>query len=207
MGLDAPEVENYSPGKNGKFMILRNSQRTTMAFFFLYAVFFWVTGCQEKSSSLDSPPVDQTAPTQKLKKFSIVQTDNGQKRWEMEADEAEIYDQKKQSVAFGIRVKFFENNVETSDLSAKRGTMNSDSGDMEVEGNVVVNSLVEKTKIETTKLKYVDKEHKIFSDEFVRETRPDVIITGYGLEADPSLKQVVIKKDVKAEVIEKKKGQ
>ncbi|MFH1239070.1 MAG: LPS export ABC transporter periplasmic protein LptC [bacterium] len=183
------------------------NNKTVGLIFLIYTVSFCLTACSEDSFNLNTPSVKQVTPTQVLKKFTIVQTDNGHKQWEMEAAEARIYDQKHQAVVTGIRVKFFENDAVTSNLNADRGTMNSSTGDMEVEGKVVVHSLAEKTTIETTKLWYVDKENKIFSDQFVKETRPDVIITGWGLETDPSLRQVVIKKDIKAQVLDQKKGQ
>lgn len=180
------------------------NNKTALIIFLIYILSFWLAACSEENLPLNNPSVKQATPTQELKNFNIVQTDNGQKQWELEAKEAKIYEQKHQAIATDIKVKFFEKDVISSILTADRGNMDSASGDMEVEGNVVVKSLVEQTTIETTKLWYIAKERKIFSDQFIKQTRPDAIITGYGLEADVSLKQVVIKKDIKAEVIDPK---
>lgn len=176
--------------------------------FLIFVLCFYLAGCSEEDLPLSKSQLKSAQPEQELRKFNIVQTNNDRKQWELEAQEAQIYEKTNRAIAKDIRVKFFEDESVSSILTAERGTLNTDSGDMEVEGNVVVTSLVQKTKIETEKLRYIAKEEKIVSDEFVKQTREDAIITGYGLETDPGLRKVVIKKDVKAEVIEpKKKGQ
>ena len=173
-------------------------------------VLFGLTSCSQEDLTLSELNLKQnftstgTGPEQELKKFNIVQTNDGQKEWELEAKEAKIYEEKKQAIAKNIKVKFFEKDSITSILTAKTGKINSESGDMEVEGNVIINSVAEETKIETEKLRYIAKEKKIVSDEFIKQTRPNTIITGYGLEADTSLEKVIIKRDVKTKVIEHK---
>ncbi len=176
----------------------------------VYIVLFGLVGCSQEDLTVSELNVKQTftpedtSPEQELKKFNIVQTNDGQKEWELEAKEAKIYEEKKQAIAEDIKVKFFEKDSVASILTAKTGRIHSESGDMEVEGNVIINSIAEETKIETEKLRYIAKEKKIVSDEFIKQTRPNSVITGYGLETDTSLEKVIIKRDVKSEVIDHK---
>ena len=173
--------------------------------FFIFVLCFYLVGCSEEDLPLGKSALKSAQPEQELREFNIVQTNNGKKQWELEAQEAQVYEKTDQAIAKDIKVKFFEDEVVSSILTAEKGILNTDSGDMEVEGNVVVISLVQKSKIETEKLWYIAKEEKIVSDKFVKQTREDAIITGYGFETDPGLRKVVIKKDVKAEIIEPKK--
>lgn len=188
--------------KTGRYKVKREIFKIL---FLIFVLCFYLAGCSGEDLQLDKSQSKNTQPEQELRKFNIVQTNNGKKQWVLEAQEAQIYEKTDRAVAKDIRVKFFEDESVSSILTAERGILDTNSGDMEVEGNVVVTSLVEKTKIETEKLRYISKEEKIVSDEFVKQTREDAIITGYGLETDPGLRKVVIKKDVKAEIIEPKK--
>ncbi|MFH1784196.1 MAG: LPS export ABC transporter periplasmic protein LptC [bacterium] len=166
-------------------------------------VFVYQLGCSKGEDTSGNSGAGKVVADQELRKFNIVQTTDGSKQWEMDAQEAQIYKETKSVDAKDLYVTFFEEGKKSSILTAQKGKLNTDSGDIEVEGNVVVNSLVQNTTIETEKLFYIAKDEKIVSNEFVKQTREDSIITGYGLETDPGLRKVQIKRDVKAEVIEK----
>jgi LPS export ABC transporter protein LptC len=66
-----------------------------------------------------------------------------------------------------------------------------------VRGDVVVTSEEEGTTLKTESLRWDANRKKIVTDDLVRQERTNTIITGQGLEADPDLEKVVIKKNVK----------
>jgi LPS export ABC transporter protein LptC len=72
---------------------------------------------------------------------------------------------------------------------------------MFVYGEVVGTSL-DGDVLETDTLRYLNVEDKIVSDSFVRLTRGNNVMTGYGLEADNRLSSVDIKRDVKATLVD-----
>jgi len=140
-----------------------------------------------------------------LEKFSMVETQAGKKQWELEAARALLQESEKRTKMEKIKLKFYKEEKLTSVLIAEKGDINTETGDMIATGNVVFTSESEKVKVETDQLNWDNKRKKIVTDSFVKETRPGGVVTGYGLEAEPDLSRSVIKRDVKAQVIQTNK--
>lgn len=84
----------------------------------------------------------------------------------------------------GIRAIFFDTEgVQTSMLTANSAIQYPKRGVMEAHGNVVVVN-EEGDTLFTEKLVWLEREEKIFSDQYVRIVRPDEIIYGDGLESN-----------------------
>lgn len=92
--------------------------------------------------------------------------------------------QPKQEFPDGVVVDFFgpEQRIE-SRLTAKYGVRFQNEGLVVVRDSVVWAS-VEGEKLETEELKWDERQKKIFTNRFVRITRPDEIVYGHGFEAD-----------------------
>ena len=99
-------------------------------------------------------------------------------------------------------IEFFDNegNIQTK-LNSDAGEYSEENGDMLAYGNVIVRS-VEGDVLETDSLMWVNTEDKIVSNSFVKLTRGRDVITGYGLECEPDLNSVDIKRDVKATIVD-----
>jgi len=76
---------------------------------------------------------------------------------------------------------------------------------MVAQGHVLVVSK-DGAKLETNLLRWDNARQKIMSDDSVRITRGKTVMTGIGLESDPSLEHVVIKEKFKAHAVPEKKG-
>ena len=132
-----------------------------------------------------------------LEGFSYFKTEKGKKIWDLSAIRAVIYKERGIIEVYNLKVNFYEEEVLVSTLKADNGILYQEKGDMEIENNVEIVSYRNKTKIETEKLFWNEESRRITSPGFVREERPDAVITGYGLEADPGLEKVVIKDRVR----------
>lgn len=171
---------------------------------YLILLILIITGCKGKSKTVgdDLSPVNGE---QFLEKFSMVETQAGKKQWELESARALLQEAEKRTKLEKLKLKFYKEDKLSSMLIAEKGDINTETGDMEAEGNVVFTSESEEVKVETDKLNWDNKRKKIVTDSFVKETRPGGIVTGYGLEADPDLSHSIIKREVKAQVIPEKK--
>ena len=186
MGMDASEVEDRA--MHIKLLIV----------FSLFLVIL-VSSCgnTDLTEQVYDNSEDTSGETNILEKFSYVKTEKGKRVWDLSALRAVIYKDKGIIEVSNLKVNFYEEEVLVSTLKADNGILHQEKGDMEIESNVEIISHRNNTKIQTDKLFWNEESKKITSPGFVREERPDTVITGYGLEADPGLERVVIKDRVK----------
>lgn len=137
-------------------------------------------------------------PDQEFHDFKTTESDSGLVKWSLVAPVARIYNSRNLLVTDNPRIEFFSRLGElASVLVADKGEYNQATHDLTALGNVVVTSQ-EGYRLETESLVWVEELDEIHSEDFIRFTREDDIITGYGLRSDPELKNVVILRDVKA---------
>ncbi|RKZ05869.1 LPS export ABC transporter periplasmic protein LptC [bacterium] len=151
-----------------------------------------------KENKEEMPLVNQDLPDQVFSDFSTVESDSGLVKWKLKAPVARVYNSKKLLVTEHPVVDFYDDGGNrTSTLTADKGEYNQETHDLTALGNVVVKT-EEGYTLETESLVWVEGLGKIHSEDFVKVTREKDILTGYGLETDPSLKNVEILRDVKA---------
>jgi len=167
-------------------------------FFWVFTLFIILGLSSCGKEKLEKPKVSgrKSFPEQAIENFTLTHTSQGEKKWELEADRAEIYKREGKTIVQKLKIKFYDQGKITSVLIAREGELHSQSGDMEVRGDVVVTS-EEGTTLKTESLKWDANRNKIVTDDLVRQEKGDTIITGQGLESDPELEKVVIKKNVK----------
>jgi LPS export ABC transporter protein LptC len=138
-------------------------------------------------------------PDQEFSDFTTLESDSALVRWALKAPVARIYSARKLLVTDNPRIEFFdESGLLASILTSDKGEYNQVTHDLTALGHVVVTS-VEGYVLETESLVWVEKLNEIHSEDFVKFTKgPDYVLTGYGLRGDPGLKDVEIKRDVKA---------
>jgi LPS export ABC transporter protein LptC len=130
--------------------------------------------------------------------FTTMESDSGQVKWILEAPVARVYNIRKLLVTDDPRITFFDENGEmTSVLTADKGEYNQETHDMTALGNVVVTT-IEGYTLETESLIMVRELGEIHSEDFVKVTKGNDILTGYGFQGYPELKNVDIKRDVRA---------
>jgi len=163
-------------------------------------------GCGQKAPPSSGEVPQGLVPDQIIEGFSLMETENGKKQWVLTSPKASNYEKQKAVQIEGVKIDFYRVNEELySTLTADRGTVNTTSNDMVAQGHVLVVSK-DGAKLETNLLRWDNARQKIMSDDSVRITRGKTVMTGIGLESDPSLEHVVIKEKFKAHAVPEKKG-
>ena len=135
---------------------------------------------------------------QEFSDFRTMESDSGQVKWILEAPVARVYNIRKLLVTDSPKITFYDENGEISSvLTADMGEYNQDTHDMTALGNVVVTT-VEGYTLETESLIMLRELGEIHSEDFVKVTKGNDVLTGYGFQGYPELKNVDIKHDVRA---------
>jgi LPS export ABC transporter protein LptC len=158
-----------------------------------------IPGCGD-SPQVSSGPASGELPDQEVSDFVATETDQGEVQWKMYARSAATYRARNTVVARGVRIDFFdEKGQRSSTLTADTGEMNDLTHDMMARGNVVMQA-TEGTRMTTDLLHFLNKQQRIVTDSFVRVDRRGDVLTGYGFESDPDLKNFQFKRQVRATV-------
>jgi LPS export ABC transporter protein LptC len=163
------------------------------------AVLLGLAGCGE-SPRVSSIPVAGQLPDQEVSDFVATETDQGAVQWKMYARSAATYRSRNTVIARAMRIDFFdEKGAHSSTLTAQEGEMNDLTHDMTARGDVVIQT-TEGTRMTTDRLQFLNKQQHIHTDSFVRVDRRGDVLTGWGFESDPGLKDFQFKRQVKATV-------
>ena len=163
-------------------------------------IFLLFSACGKEEPK--APELSLDVPDQVMENTTITFTEEGVKSAVVSAKYVAVYEKLDLKKAKGVRVDFYnQKGNHTSVLAADSGLIREKKQDVEALGNVVVTS-EEGLKLETASLKWDPRKRKIVTDDFVKITKKEDVITGYGLEADEDLKHFVIKKSVKGEIKE-----
>lgn len=139
-------------------------------------------------------------PDQILENSVIIFTVNGIKSTVVKAKYIEKYLAGDLTKAKGLYVDFYDKEGNhTSVLVADSGDIREKKQVLEVKGEVVVTT-DKGVKLETTSLRWDPNLSKIITDDFVKITRGQDVVTGQGMESDQELTQIKIKKNVSGEI-------
>ncbi len=156
-------------------------------------------GCQSRTAPI--PGVSNARlPDQEARDFTLTETSEGKKNWTLWASYAAMYNEQNLVDAKTIQIEFFDSKAKRySTLVADRGLVDQRTNNLTALGRVriVTESGV---RMETDSLRWLNQSQKIVSDAFVRVTRKEDIVTGYGFESDPNLDHFHLKRAVRAEV-------
>ena len=161
--------------------------------------FLLVLGCQSRSASTQSG-ANVSLPDQEARDFTLTESLEGRKNWTLYASYAAMYNDQSLVDAKTVRIEFFDKEGKKfSTLVARQGRLHQRTNDLEARGNVVVTT-ESGVRMETDSLRWQNQLNKIVSDGFVKVTRKDDVVTGYGFESDPSLDHFHLRREVRAEV-------
>jgi len=137
-------------------------------------------------------------PDQEFSDFRTMESDSGVVKWILEAPVARVYNLRNLLVTDDPTITFYDENGEVSSvLTADMGEYNQSTHDMTALGNVVVTT-IEGYTLETESLIMVRELGEIHTEDFVKVTKGNDVLTGYGFQGYPELKNVDIKRDVRA---------
>ncbi len=145
----------------------KNYKKIKLALFFIIiisigiiiTVFMEYRGLFNKSAKIISQLPE--GATISLGKIHQVSTKNGEKEWILDADSANYINNKKQAVLVCLKVVFFIKDNKKIFLKADEGVLHTESKDIEVKGNVIVQN--QDYRIDTKRLKYINSKQTITS--------------------------------------------
>jgi LPS export ABC transporter protein LptC len=168
----------------------------------LLLVLFLCGACGEKGVERAAVREERTLPAQETKVRKWVEYRGGRKSWEFRGGDVRFFEEPERVESDGVVVDFYDGEEKyLSTLTATSGTIDRKTSDMEVKGNVVLENR-EGTRLETDWMRWDNEDELVYTDAFVTLIREKRRITGYGLRADPGLKNAEILRDVVAFTVE-----
>src|SRR4051812_24967090 len=158
-----------------------------------------LAGCHHRSTPAPRA-ADLTMPDQEARDFTLTETSEGMKNWTLWASYAAMYNAKNLVDAKKIQIEFFDSKgTRYSKMVADQGLVDQRTNNLEAIGHV---RIVTETGVhmETDSLHWINATQKIISESFVKVTRNNDVVTGYGFESDPNLDHFHLKHEVRAEV-------
>jgi LPS export ABC transporter protein LptC len=122
-----------------------------------------------------------------VKKIKVKQSEGGLITLEMTAPKLQSYQGKDPYTEFpeGIRIVFFDSLMKPkSELTAKYGISWDNKKIMEAKGDVVVKNYAKQAQLNTEHLTWDENKRKMFSEQFVKISTPEKVITGKSMESD-----------------------
>jgi LPS export ABC transporter protein LptC len=154
--------------------------------------------CSRDESSAPAPA--EEAPDQIIENSTITFSEKGVRTAAIFAEYVAVYERRDLKKATKLHIDFYDKDGKhTSVLEADSGVIEERKQKIEALGNVVVTT-EQGIRLRTQSLRWDPKTSKIVTDDFVTITKGKDVITGYGLEADEELKDLVIKKRVSGEI-------
>lgn len=168
------------------------------ALFVLAAALVCATGCDRDGEG--GGRGSRARADQEIDGFTLTQTREGTKLWVLKADNALVFERADQVELSDLRIDFFTEAGEVrSTLTADKGFLSRRTNDMEVRGDVVVYA-ADGTILTTETLTWNERTGKVETEDSVRVTKDNDVMTGDGVEADPDLKNIRVKRNFKAYV-------
>lgn len=151
-----------------------------------------VAGCGDGNPG-DIPEIDPGSPEQETEAYHTQQTRAGVPVWELWGDHAESYPGEDTMLLHGVRMHFYEEGEQAAVLTARTAEVDQKTEFTTARGDVVVVNR-EGDRLESEVLSWNPELRLIHApiEEFVKFTRDDQILTGYGMDADPELTNVEI---------------
>lgn len=136
---------------------------------------------------------------QEFTDFVTIESDSGMVQWRLEAPIARVYNIRNLLVTDQPVISFYDDNgIVTSVLTAEKAEYNKISHNLTALGNVVVTS-TDGYVLETESLIWLDDVGQIHGEDFVKVTKGrDLTLTGFGFQGYPELRNIDIKRSVKA---------
>jgi LPS export ABC transporter protein LptC len=146
-----------------------------------------------------APPLLEQ-PTQVTEGYHTTQTREGVQQWELWGATAERFPGEGQPLRLHqVRMQFYRDGSPDATLTAASADVDEASHNVTARGAVkVVNPRGQV--LESEVLHWDNQRQRIHTDEFVKLTEGDQILTGYGLETDPDLTDLTLRERVEGDL-------
>ncbi len=159
-----------------------------------------IAGCQSEEPPIPRAVETERMPNQVILDFVLTETEGGRKLWTLHAERAKIFDSSNEVNLDSLLVDFFDDEqAHTSTLTSHHGRINRTTHNMQAFGEVVIVTDAG-LRLECDDVQWLNSRNEIVSDSPVRFTRGKNVLTGVGFVSDPSLENLEIRQEVRAEV-------
>ncbi len=152
--------------------------------------------CKNDIKKVNQLTTLDSLPDISIKSIRVKQSESGQITLQLIAPRLNSYQGKDPYTEFpeGIHIIFYDSLMRPkSELTAKYGISWDARKVMEAKGNVVVKNFVKRAQLNTEHLTWDENKRKMFSDQFVKITTPEKIISGKSMESDEVFDNWVIR--------------
>jgi LPS export ABC transporter protein LptC len=163
-------------------------QVRVLGLLFLCVILF-SSGCGREENQVDTSVGEKAV--QEILNFSSQHTKGEEQRWTLVAEVAYYYESH-QTMVKNPDITIFQDGQIAMTVTGDEGEIDQNKNNLKVIGNVKCVST--DGTIYTNELHWEDKEGKIFAPGKVRIVRGDSVMFGEGMEADPELESVTLKK-------------
>jgi LPS export ABC transporter protein LptC len=154
-------------------------------------LFALIPGLFFSACGLHANPSAASAPRQTMQGFWLSQSLLADRLWTLEADNAVLNENSTADLS-EPHLTFYKNRKVSTIVTSVYGLVHMDSQDIELSTTVVATSKEDQTVLKTEKLFYSSSRKKIYTDLPVVLTKPNGVLHGRGLEANPDLSDIRI---------------
>jgi LPS export ABC transporter protein LptC len=165
-------------------VVLHSLLKPTRLILLLAAACLWA-GCADPESSEEAAP-QVKLPDQELLDYVIVDSRNGDKKWELHSERMEKFADADTARLHGVNMQFFRADTLFSTLVALDGRINQRSNDLFVWGDVVVTTTDGRI-LETQELYYDNATDLISNEVFDRIIEDGYVTTSIGIIVKPDM--------------------
>jgi len=134
----------------------------------------------------------------RIKEVHLQEEDRGRGSWQLDADYGEIFEAQGKTYMKKVTIRIHEPTREWT-VKSDEGDLLRESKDVELRGNVVVVSS-DGLRLETTRLNYMAKDQRVWTDRPVKIWRNGVVVQGQGFESGDKDGVTTIKGRVRATI-------
>ena len=117
----------------------------------------------------------------RIKEVHLQEEDRGRGSWQLDADYGEVFEAQGKTYMKKVTIRINEPTREWT-VKSDEGDLLRESKDVELRGNVVVVSS-DGLRLETTRLNYMAKDQRVWTDQPVKIWRNGVVVQGQGFES------------------------
>lgn len=181
-----------------RFLNTRIHFKTAGSIFLLLAVIVFTWSCQSNTQEEIKAAVDEeNFPSLSVHDLKTAITDSGRVAYRFNTPEMNQYDNRERPYTEfpqGLHLIIYNDQQEIdAQIKSQYGIYHEDDKLWELQDNVEAVNFKNEV-INTEQLFWDSRKHTIYSDEFVKITTDQEILTGYGFEADERLENYTIKR-------------
>jgi len=153
------------------------------------------------------PPTVQQPPQQaeyQIKEVHINETLDGNLRWTLRADQAEVYDQKGITLMRKVVIQLFSKDGDWT-VTSDEGTLENNKRDVTLTGHVVIRSN-DGLEMKTAALAWDNERRTLSTDDPVEISREGTTITGRGLAVRMQEESAAIRQNVRVVILDRVKS-